>query len=157
MSALTDAPGTDGAGRSASRERSEWHGEDVSASEVAGQLLSLNREHARHERGHAATRTLNLLVAPGEDVERDALAAQLAGLSDRHPSRTIVVREHAAARLDAYVAIDCTIGSRAGGAGHCHDLALLLADGERLAHADSLVRPLRVPGLPTVLWLPGTR
>jgi glucose-6-phosphate dehydrogenase assembly protein OpcA len=139
------------------RERSEWRGQDVSAGEVAERLLALNREHARHEHGHAATRTLNLLVAPAEDVEPDALATQLAGLADRHPSRTIVVREGPAARLDALVAIDCTIGSGAGSAGHCHDTALLVADAERLAHADSLVRPLRVGGLPTVLWLPGTR
>lgn len=138
-----------------SRERSEWRGEDVSAGEVAERLLALNREHARHEHGHAATRTLNLLVAPGEDVAPEALAEQLAGLSERHPSRTIVVREQGAARLDARVAIDCTVGCGRGGAGHCHDIALLTADAERLAHADSLVRPLRVAGLPTVLWLPG--
>ncbi len=146
MSALADA-----------HERSEWRGEDVSAGEVAERLVGLNREHARHEHGHAATRTLNLLVAPAQDTPPDALARQLGGLADRHPSRTIVVREHAAARLDARAAIDCTIGSRAGCAGHCHDMALLVADAERLAHADSLVRPLRVAGLPTVLWLPGTR
>jgi glucose-6-phosphate dehydrogenase assembly protein OpcA len=141
------------------RERSEWRGEDVTAAEAAERLLALNREHARHEHGHAATRTLNLLVAPGDDVAPDELAAQLAGLSERHPSRTIVVREHAAPRLDAHVAIDCTIGCGGGGrgGGHCHDMALLLADGERLAHADSLVRPLGLAGLPTVLWLPGTR
>ncbi len=138
-------------------ERSEWHGEDVGANEVAERLMALNREHARHEHGHAATRTLNLLVAPGGDVDADTLAAQLAGLADRHPSRTIVVREGAAPRLDATVAIDCTIGTGAGCAGHCHDMALLVAGAERLAHADSLVRPLRVAGLPTVLWLPGTR
>ena len=151
MSALAE---TDG------RERSEWRGEDVTIGEVAERLQALNREHARHEHGHAATRTLNLLVAPADDVAPDELAMRLAGLSDRHPSRTIVVREHAAARLDAHVAIDCTIGGRTGtrsGAGHCHDMALLVADAERLAHADSLVRPLRVAGLPTVLWLPGTR
>jgi glucose-6-phosphate dehydrogenase assembly protein OpcA len=149
VSALAETPD--------SHERSEWHGADVSAAEVAERLTALNREHARHEHGHAATRTLNLLVAPADDVEPDALATQLAGLADRHPSRTLVVREHAAPRLDATVAIDCTIGSGAGGAGHCHDMALLAADTERLAHADSLVRPLRVAGLPTVLWLPGTR
>ena len=154
MSALADAGAPD------ARERSEWRGEDVSAGEVAERLMALNREHARHEHGHAATRTLNLLVAPGEDVGADALAAQLAGLADRHPSRTLVVREGAAARLDALVAIDCTIGSAragAGSSGHCHDMALLTAGREQLAHADSLVRPLRVAGLPTVLWLPGTR
>ena len=139
------------------RERSEWRGEDVTAAEAAERLAALGRQHARHEHGHAATRTLNLLVAPGGDVAEDELTDQLAGLSERHPSRTIVVREHAAPRLDAQVAIDCTIGARAGGAGHCHDMALLTADAERLAHADSLVRPLRVAGLPTVLWLPGAR
>jgi glucose-6-phosphate dehydrogenase assembly protein OpcA len=138
------------------RERSEWRGRDVSAGEVAERLMALNREHARHEHGHAATRTLNLLVAPADDVPPDALADQLAGLADRHPSRTIVVREHAVARLDAVVAVDCTIGSGAGCAGHCHDMALLVADAGRLVHADSLVRPLRVAGLPSVLWLPGT-
>lgn len=154
MSALADADAADG------RERSEWRGEDVSVAEVAARLLTLNREHARHEHGHAATRTLNLLVAPGADVGADELAGRLAALTDRHPSRTIVVRESAAPRLDAFVAIDCTIGSgRAGtgSAGHCHDMALLTAGAQRIAHADSLVRPLRVAGLPTVLWLPGTR
>ncbi|HXE45579.1 MAG TPA: glucose-6-phosphate dehydrogenase assembly protein OpcA [Conexibacter sp.] len=148
MSALADAD---------ARERSEWRGEDVGVAEVAERLMALNHEHALHEHGHAATRTLNLLVAPGEDVAQPALEQQLAGLADRHPSRTIVVREHAAERLDALVAIDCTIGAGAGSAGHCHDMALLTADAERLAHADSLGRPLRVAGLPTVLWLPGIR
>jgi glucose-6-phosphate dehydrogenase assembly protein OpcA len=151
VSALADA------GAPGAHERSEWRGEDVSATEVAERLVALNREHARHEHGHAATRTLNLLVAPAHDVAPDALGAQLAALSDRHPSRTLIVREHAAPRLDAFVAIDCTIRSGAGCTGHCHDTALLVADAERLAHADSLVRPLRVVGLPTVLWLPGTR
>ncbi|HEX7291775.1 MAG TPA: glucose-6-phosphate dehydrogenase assembly protein OpcA [Conexibacter sp.] len=149
MSALADF------GASEARERSEWRGEDVTAAEVAERLLALNREHARHEHGHAATRTLNLLVAPAADVAPPELARRLAGLADRHPSRTIVVTEHAPPRLDAHVAIDCTIGAGASGAGHCHDIALLAADAERLAHADSLARPLRVAGLPTVLWLPG--
>jgi glucose-6-phosphate dehydrogenase assembly protein OpcA len=156
VSALAD--GTGGIGVAGARERSEWRDTDVSAGEVAERLLALNREHARHAHGHAATRTLNLLVAPGADVASDVLDRQLAGLADRHPSRTIVVREHAAPRLDARVAIDCTIGGRAGScAGHCHDVAELVADAERLRHADSLVRPLRVAGLPTVLWLPGAR
>lgn len=149
MSALAEPGASDG------RERREWRGRDVSAAEVAERLMALGREHARHEHGHAATRTLNLLVAPADDAAADALAEQLAGLADRHPSRTIVVREHVAPRLDAHVAIDCTIGAGPRGAGHCHDVALLVADAERLAHADSLVRPLRVAGLPTVLWLPG--
>lgn len=139
-------------------ERSEWHGEDVDPGGLADRLADMNREHARHEHGHAATRTLNLLVAPGADVAPEALAARLEGLHARHPARTIVVREHAAHRLDATLAIDCGIGSRrVGPIGFCHDSADLRADAQRLRHADSLVRPLRVSGLPTLLWLPGAQ
>ncbi|HMJ02121.1 MAG TPA: glucose-6-phosphate dehydrogenase assembly protein OpcA [Conexibacter sp.] len=139
-------------------ERSEWRGEDVEPAELAERLVLMNREHARHAHGHAATRTLNLLVAPGDDVTADALTARLAGLHARHPARTIIVREHAPARLDATLAIDCGIGSPGvGPTGFCHDGAELLADAERLRHADSLVRPLRVSGLPTLLWLPGAQ
>jgi glucose-6-phosphate dehydrogenase assembly protein OpcA len=139
-------------------ERSEWHGEDVEPAELAERLVEMNRDHTRHEHGHAATRTLNLLVAPGADVAPDALTARLAGLHARHPARTIVVREHAARRLDATLAIDCGIGSPGvGPTGFCHDGVDLRADAERLRHADSLVRPLRVRGLPTLLWLPGAQ
>ncbi len=139
-------------------ERSEWHGEGVEPDELAERLVEMNREHARHEHGHAQTRTLNLLVAPGGDVTPEALATRLAGLHARHPARTIVVREHAPQRLDATLSIDCAIGSPGvGPTGFCHDGAELRADAERLRHADSLVRPLRVSGLPTLLWLPGAQ
>lgn len=138
-------------------ERTEWRGEGVDAEQLAERLLRMNREHARNAHGHAATRTLNLLVAAAQDVPPDALRARLAGLHARHPSRTIVLREHAVARLDAQLAIDCGMRPTASGPGYCHDAVVLYADAPRLAHADSLVRPLRVAGLPTVLWLPGAQ
>lgn len=138
-------------------ERTEWRGEDVELDEVAAQLMRLNREHAHHAHGHAATRTLNLLVACGGDVAGEQLTARLDALAARQPSRTIVLREHAADRLDAHVAIDCTIAPGPGATGHCHDAVTLTADAERLRHADSLVHALLVGGLPTVLWLPGAR
>lgn len=140
-------------------ERSEWHGADVEADELASRLARMNREHARLDHRHAATRTLNLLVAPGPDVAPQALTTRLGGLHTRHPARTIVVREHDAPRLDATLAIDCGAGAGVdaglAGSGFCHDSAELVADRARLRHADSLVRPLRVSGLPTLLWLPG--
>lgn len=138
-------------------ERTEWHGEDVELDEAAERLLRMNRDHARHAHGHAATRTLNLLVACGGDVEDEVLASRLEGARVRHPSRTIVLREHAAARLDAHLAIDCDVGTTPGVVGSCHDRVELVADAERLQHADSLVHALLVGGLPAVLWLPGAR
>jgi glucose-6-phosphate dehydrogenase assembly protein OpcA len=138
-------------------ERSEWHGEDVDVDEVAEQLLRMNREHARHAHGHAATRTLTLLVAPGADAAPELVAARLEEMHARHPARTIVLREHAADRLDASLQIDCALAGGPGAAGHCHDAVVLRADAARLRHADSLVHALLVGGLPIVLWLPGAR
>lgn len=138
-------------------ERSEWRGEDVEIDEVAERLVALNHEHARHEHGHAATRTLTLLVAAGADVPEGAIAARLEEMHARHPARTIALREHAAGRLDASVRIECAVSDAPGGASYCHDAILLRADATRLRHADSLVRALLVGGLPVVLWLPGAR
>ena len=129
------------------------------ADEVAERLLALNREHARHEHGHAATRTLNLLVAPGEDVAPDtargAARAALARLAIRRarsscastPRRGSTRPSRSTARSAGRRAAPATATTS----------ALLVADAERLAHADSLVRRCASPGLPTVLWLPGTR
>lgn len=138
-------------------ERTEWHGEDVDVDEIAQRLLRMHRDHARHAHGHAATRTLNLLVACGGDVDAETLAGRLEGARVRHPSRTIVLREHALPRLDARLEIDCDVGRTPGVVGACHDRVELAADAERLRHADSLVRALLVGGLPVVLWLPGAR
>lgn len=136
-------------------EHADWRAEGVSVVEVVERLRELNREHALHEHGHAATRTLNLLVTAGDDVGDDELSAALSGIGSRHPSRTIVLREHDVDRLDARAAIDCDVREGSRLPGHCHDAVELLADAERLRHADSLARPLLVPGLPIVLWLPG--
>jgi glucose-6-phosphate dehydrogenase assembly protein OpcA len=136
-------------------EVGEWHGEDVEVDEVADRLMRMNLEHARHEHGHAATRTLNLLVVHGRDVAADALAEQLERARTRHPSRTLVLREHDAARIDARLTIECDVCGAPGNVGTCHDAVTLVADATRLAHADSLVHALLVAGLPTLLWLPG--
>ncbi|MCW2954562.1 MAG: hypothetical protein JWQ48_3732 [Conexibacter sp.] len=139
------------------REHADWQGEDVTVDEVVARLLRLNREHAHHAHGHGQTRTLNLIVAAGPDVPDGAVRARLEETLMRFPSRTLVLREHPDDRLDAAIEIDCAVLDAPGAAGYCHDAAVLYADEERLRHADSLVRPLLIAGLPSVLWLPGTQ
>ena len=46
-------------------ERDRWRGEGVHVEHVVDELDRLHRAHTRHGRGHALTRTLNLVVAPG--------------------------------------------------------------------------------------------
>ena len=136
------------------RERREWRAADVTVAEVARELDRLAGEHFRQPRGHATTRTLNLVVSPVEPELERAVAERLGSLRGRHPARTLSLREHAADRLDAELAVECGV-SVAGEFGSCHDRVTLSADRARLEHADSLVRPLLVEGLRTALWIPG--
>jgi glucose-6-phosphate dehydrogenase assembly protein OpcA len=133
----------------------EWHGEDVEIDDVADRLLRMNRDHAHRAHGHAATRTLTLLVAPGRGVATAALADRLDDMRTRHPARSVLLCEHEADRLDASLRIECAVGSAPGETGYCHDAVVLRASAARLRHADSLVHALLIAGLPTVLWLPG--
>src|SRR2546430_643029 len=76
----------------------------------------------------------------------------LAGLGAHSPSRTLVLRRHGADRLDAEAVIECELSDAAGRVGVCHDRVTLTADDARLEHAASLLAPLLLSDLPTVLW-----
>lgn len=136
-------------------ERVGWSETAVHAGDVAEAVMRLNQEHFRHDHPHASTRALNLIVGPTSGDAERAVAERLESLGGHHPSRTIVLREHKAERLDAEVAVDCRMSPGPAAVGVCHDRVVLMADRQRLEHADSLVAPLLVTGLPTCVWCPG--
>jgi glucose-6-phosphate dehydrogenase assembly protein OpcA len=120
---------------------------------VAAELIRLQADHQSDQRLHAAARTLNLVITPCRGNLEDRMIAEVKRLGSHTPARTIVLRDHPDDRLDAEVVIDCETGTEGGQLGICHDRIVLDADGERLTHADSLVAPLLVTDLPTVVWL----
>jgi glucose-6-phosphate dehydrogenase assembly protein OpcA len=134
-------------------DRDRWRGEGVHVEHVVEELDRLHRAHTRQGRGHALTRTLNLIIAPGAGIDGSVDAA-LGGLGSHSPSRTLVLQRHDADRLDAEASIECELWDSAGRVGFCHDQVLLTGDDPRLGHAASLLAPLLLPDLPTVLWLP---
>jgi glucose-6-phosphate dehydrogenase assembly protein OpcA len=134
--------------------RDRWRGEGVHVEHVVEELDRLHRTHTRQGRGHALTRTLNLIVAPRVVGVDRSVEAALGGLGSHSPSRTLVLRRHDADRLDAEASIECELWDSAGRVGFCHDQVLLTGDDLRLGHAASLLAPLLLPDLPTVLWLP---
>ena len=99
-------------------------------------------------------RTLNLIVAPASAVAASAAEDALEGLGAHSPSRTLVLRRHGADRLDAELVIESEVPEAAGRVGVSHDRVTLTADDSRLEHAASLLAPLLLSDLPTVLWLP---
>jgi glucose-6-phosphate dehydrogenase assembly protein OpcA len=135
-------------------QHARWSGKDVHADDLADQLAHLHHGLAGEGRAQALARTLNLVVAPCSDRSERAVDEALDELGAHTPSRTMVLRRHGVDRLDAELLIECELPEAAGLVGVCHDRVLLVADDSRLAHASSLLAPLLVGDLPTVLWLP---
>lgn len=138
----------------AAPEHRRWMGEDVRIDDVVAELARLHRAPQGAGRGQAMTRTLNLIIVPASSGAARELDDDLAGLGAHSPSRTLVLRRHGSRRLDAELAIEGEFSDAAGRVGVCHDRVTLTADDSRLEHAASLLAPLLLSDLPTVLWLP---
>jgi glucose-6-phosphate dehydrogenase assembly protein OpcA len=134
-------------------ERTEWRGKGVHVDQVTNQLARLHRDHQRDGHVHALTRTLNLIITPSSARANRAIEEALAGLGSHSPSRTLVLRRHDRERLDAELIIECELPEASGRVGVCHDQVTLTADDVRLGHSASLLAPLLLSDLPTVLWL----
>jgi glucose-6-phosphate dehydrogenase assembly protein OpcA len=130
-----------------------WRGQGVSLEQVVSAVNDLHRAHQRDGARHALARTLNLIVAPSSGAGA-GIDAALAALGAHSPSRTLVLCRHGSDRLDAEAILECRLADAAGTVGVCHDRVVLMADDARLEHAASLVAPLLLSDLPTVLWLP---
>ena len=116
-------------------ERDGWRGEGVRVEHVAGELDRLHRAHTRDGRGHALTRTLNLIVAPASQDLDASVEGALERLGAHNPSRTLILRRHDDDRLDAEARIECELWDAAGRVGFCHDQVVLTGDDSRLGHA----------------------
>jgi glucose-6-phosphate dehydrogenase assembly protein OpcA len=135
-------------------EHCRWSGEGVRLEEVVTELNRLHADLQTDVRGHALARTLNLIVAPTSAPGAKAVEDTLERLGDHSPSRTLVLRRQGSDRLDAEVAVECELPDAPGRVGVFHDWVLLSAGDSRLEHAASLLAPLLLSDLPTVLWLP---
>jgi glucose-6-phosphate dehydrogenase assembly protein OpcA len=134
-------------------ERIRWVGKGVTADDIDSELERLRRATGGSERVVALVRTLNLLVVPCADWREQDVERALDRLGSHTPSRTLVLRRHGADRVDADLVMECE-SPIPGHVGLCHDRVLLTMDDERLEHSASLLAPLLVTDLPTVLWLP---
>lgn len=131
-----------------------WSGQGVTVDEVAERLRALQTELFWHEDRAISARAMNVVVAPSEEPGTEREVAQRAdALADDQPARTLVLEPHDQDRLDAAITITCDAFGEAGPK-LVHDRIDLRSDRGRLEHAGSLVRPLLVAGVPTVVWLP---
>jgi glucose-6-phosphate dehydrogenase assembly protein OpcA len=139
-----------------------WGAAVPSISAVERELARLRRmagAHAR-ERGHAVARAavLNLIVYADRDIHARRAAQTCSRLSDRHPSRLIVVlgdREREGA--DVGVQLYCH-APRPDESSHVYYEQILarVRGGGADERISSVVIPMLVPDLPVFLWWTGT-
>lgn len=140
----------------------DWHGEDVSISDVLGALNRVRHSFARAEAGdqdhpHPRNCVMTLVsVAPNSVEETRAILASTA-IATHHPSLSIVVRDEPrvrAGRIDASVMAH-PVDSQLNEPMPC-ELVVLRVQGAAGSHLAGLVDPLLVSGVPTYLWWLGT-
>jgi hypothetical protein len=130
----------------------EWTGEDVSLAEVERELASLRE--AGGDNGAPLLRTsvmTHLAWLPRGWVEKGRKT--LAGLGERHPSRTILLLPEPNAAedaIDASVRIEC-FGLETPGIQVCSEVIELRLRGGRAKAPASIVMPLLIFDLPVFL------
>lgn len=128
-----------------------WGEADTTPAAIEGALRGLLRE--RHENGqaHAPARALNL-VAVVDRPWRGEIANRLDRVGRYHPSRTVIVAtEPGWSTLDGRAAVMCE-GN--GELSPCRESIEVDVGPQHLPHLDSVVAPILLSDLPTVLWSP---
>jgi len=127
-----------------------WSAERTSPAEIEAGLRELLQESHAGGRARASARVLNL-VAVVDGERRGEIDDRLSRVGRYHPSRTIVCAvEPERTTLDARARIVRPDGNLARSHEH---ITIAMGDGH-LAHLDTIVDPILISGLTTVVWSP---
>lgn len=128
----------------------DWTGEDVSVAEIERELARLRFESSQESSQPNLRTSVMTHIAWVPPEWQTAAEETLAGMAERHPSRTLLLvpRPDAPDGLDAQLSIRCfPIGDRA----ICGEVIELTLRGARAAAPASIVLPLLISDLPVFL------
>jgi glucose-6-phosphate dehydrogenase assembly protein OpcA len=130
-----------------------WSAQDTTPSEIEEALRHLLQEQHARDGAHAPARVLNLVVVVDREW-RGEIMNRLEQVGRYHASRTILCAvEPRRETIDASAVM--TIGSEPEGDLHLTRERVVLEVGEKhLARLDTIVDPLVVTDLPTLVWAP---
>jgi glucose-6-phosphate dehydrogenase assembly protein OpcA len=118
------------------------------------EMSGAKAEDGQQSAGVVRACVLNLVVYAESQEERSELDALLEVVTERHPSRAIVLvadRAAAESRLEAYVSMRCRLSAR-GAKQICGEQVTIEASGPVVETASTAVVPLLVPDVPVFLW-----
>ena len=133
--------------RSPSLIESDWTGEDVSIAEIERELARLRSETSEEGAQPNLRTSVMTHIAWAPPEWQTAAEETLAGMAERHPSRTLLLVPHPEERdgLDALLSMRCfPIGDRAV----CGEVIELALRGSRASAPASIALPLLISDLP---------
>jgi len=129
-----------------------WSESDTSPDHIDDALRRLLRERHAANEALAPARVLNLVVVVDRDWKGE-IANRLAHVGRYHASRTVLCAvEEGANKLNAWAAI--SYQEPRDGLGVMHEQVEIDLGPEHLARLDTIIDPVIISELPTVLWSP---
>jgi glucose-6-phosphate dehydrogenase assembly protein OpcA len=131
-----------------------WSAESTTPAEIEGALRKLLEDQHRQDASYAPARVLNL-VAIVEREWRGEILNRLERVGRYHPSRTVLCAVGKGRdSLDAWATMACQVPGESGGISVCEERVEIDMGSSHLPHLETIVDPLIVPDLSTLVWAP---
>jgi glucose-6-phosphate dehydrogenase assembly protein OpcA len=131
-----------------------WSAQDTNPSAIEAALRELLREQHSRNNGYVPARVLNLVVIVDREW-RGEIQNRLEGVGRYHPSRTILCAvEPGRDTIDARVTMTAEGDPRPGEFALCRERVVLDLGPDHLTHLDTIVDPLVVTDIATLVWAP---
>jgi glucose-6-phosphate dehydrogenase assembly protein OpcA len=131
-----------------------WSAEDTTPSDIEEALRRLLQEQHAHEDAHAPARVLNFVVIVDREW-RGEIMNRLEQVGRYHASRTILCTvESGRQTIDASVVMTVASESKPGELMLTRERVVLALGEKHLPKLDTIVDPLVVTDLPTLVWAP---
>ncbi len=131
-----------------------WSAEDTHPEAIAEALRSLLRDRALQEATAAPARVINLIVVV-DAAYRGEVANRLEAIGRYHASRTVLCSvEPGRETIDAWATMACDVPSYPGALTLCRERVEIEVGTGHVADLASIVDPILVTDLPTVVWAP---
>ena len=131
-----------------------WSGQDIAPADIEEALRRLLQQQHARDHAHAPARVLNLVVVVDREW-RGEIMNRLEGVGRYHASRTILCTvEPGRGTIDASVMMTVEGDARPDQLNMTRERVLLEVGEKHLAKLDTIVDPLVVTDLPTVVWSP---
>ncbi len=131
-----------------------WSAQDTTPSDIEEALRNLLQEQHARENAHAPARVLNLVVVVDREW-RGEIMNRLEQVGRYHASRTILCTvESGRQTIDATVVMTVAVDEQPGELMMTRERVTLELGQKHLAKLDTIVDPLVVTDLPTLVWSP---